>query len=59
MGTMTEISNNLLRISRGDVSLYQKTTSTFEQRVGSGRLTDSAQPIQTNNTPTRTATASK
>jgi hypothetical protein len=61
MGTITEISNNLLRISKGDVSLYERTTSTFERRVGSERSTDSAPAaIQTTNTtPTRTATYSK
>jgi hypothetical protein len=60
MGTITEISNNLLRISKGDVSLYERTTSTFERRVGSERFTDSAPPVQTTNTtPTRTATNSE
>jgi hypothetical protein len=60
MGTITEISNNLLRISKGDVSLYERTTSAFERRVGSERFTDSAPQVQTTNTtPTRTATNSK
>jgi hypothetical protein len=40
MGTIKEISSNLLRISKGDVSLYERATSTFEQRIGSVRWSD-------------------
>jgi hypothetical protein len=50
MGTIKEISSNLLRISKGDVSLFERATSTFEQRIGSGRWNDkgaSSMPINT------------
>ena len=43
--TLTQISNTLLRLSKGDVSLYEKATSSFEERVStSSQSTESAPP---------------
>ena len=52
MGKLSEISNNLLRISRGDVSLYERATSTFEQRVNTSRSTDNAPSVSSSNNNT-------
>jgi hypothetical protein len=46
MGTLSEITSNLLRFSKGDVSLYEKTTSSFEQKIGSPRPSDNAAPAR-------------
>jgi hypothetical protein len=59
MGTLTEFSTNLLRISKGDVSLYERATSNFEQRVGSARSTDNVSSPPSNNAATSTNSKSK
>ena len=51
MGTLTEISSNLLRISKGDVSLYEQATSNFEERVNTSRSTDTASSASSSNSP--------
>jgi len=33
MGKLSEVSKNLLLISQGDVSIYERATSSFEERT--------------------------
>ena len=58
MRTLTENSSNLLRISREDVSLYERATWTFEQRVNTSRSTDSAPSATSSNIDSSRRTSS-
>jgi hypothetical protein len=46
MGNFDQIWDNLLKISQGDASLYERATSSFEQRTGSSQTSSGAQSGQ-------------